>query len=135
MESCERASRMNCVDLWRTFGNEYKISTDPAYDSTGIRRDNLDPWYFTIPCKFGTIWAHGGDMLCVDIDYHDRTARKVGAIPGVRLKRDGDREKTYIFPAALFGEVAKLVKPHRRRQMTPEQRQEAAKRLAPYRFS
>lgn len=116
------------------FGNEYKISTDPAYDPTGIRHDNLDPWYFTIPCKFGTIWAHGGKMLCIDIDYHDRIARKVGAIPGVRLKCDGDREKTFIFPVSLFGEVADLVKPRRRKQMTPKQRREAVKRLAPHRF-
>ena len=125
---------MTCIDLWRTFGREYKIGTDPAYDTDGLRRANLDPWYFTVPCRFGTIWPHGGDMLCVDINYHARTAKKVGAIPGVRMKLDGDSEKTFIFPAAMFVEVAKLVKPYRRRQMTPEQREAAAKRLAPHRF-
>ena len=131
----KQAIGLTCVDLWRTFGSKYRIQTDPAYDPAGVRRENLDLWYFTIPCRFGTIWAHGGEMLCVDIDYHGRTARKVGAIPGVRLRFDGSREKTFIFPVALFGKVAKLVKPYRRRQLTPKQRAEAAKLLAPYRFA
>ena len=126
----QRSDRLTCVDLWRTFGNEYKIVTDPAYDPTGIRRVNVDPWYFTIPCKFGTIWENGGDTLAVDIDYHDQIANKVRAIPGVTVKCDGDREKTFLFPLSLFARVARLVQPRRRRRMTPEQRAEAAKRLA-----
>lgn len=125
---------LTCVNLWRMLGDEYKISTDPAYDKAGIRRVNLDPWYFTIPCKYGTIWPYGGDVLAIEIDYHNPTAQKVRAIPGVKVKHDGDKEKTFLFPLRLFADVARLCHPYRRPRLTPEQKAERAERLRQYHF-
>ena len=50
-------------------------------------------------------------------------------IPGVVLWRDGDGEKTFLFPVGRFTEVAAAVKPHRRRRLSAEQRAELARRL------
>ena len=125
---------MKCVDLWRRYGDRFVVSTDPAYQTTGIRHASLDPWYFQLPCKFGTIYPHGGSTLGVFVDYHSRIAARVGQLPGVRLWLDGDAEKTYLFPVSLFEEVARIVKPRKRRRQTPEQRASSAERLRQYQF-
>jgi len=123
-----------CIDLWRTFGRDYRVGTDPACDPASINIDKLDPWCFIMTGKAGTIWSYGGDLLAVDIDYHNSIAKKVRAVSGVSVLIDGDREKTFLFPLRLFQEVAVLVQPRRRRKLSPERRKAAAARLVPYHF-
>lgn len=118
-----------CIDLAARFGGRYRITWDEA---AGPRP--TDPWLMQIPCQAGTIYPHGGDKLALELDYHRHLAKRVAAIPGVRLHQDGDHEKTFVFPSDLFDAVAAIVQPKRRRQLTPEQKQSAVDRLAKYQF-
>ena len=61
---------------------------------------------------------HGGDLLAVEVDYQPGLARKLRAIPGVKLHQDGDHEKTFLFPVSLFKQLARIVKPRKRRILT-----------------
>jgi hypothetical protein len=67
--------------------------------------------------------AARGDLLALEVDYHEHLAKRVAQLPGVRLHQAGDRERTYLFPVHLFDQVAEIVKPRRRRKcvLSPEQ--------------
>ena len=122
------------IDLWRTFGDEFKITTDPSCDAKGVPRTSLDPWYFQIPCKYGTIWVWGSQELAIDIDYHDQIANKVRAVPGVWLAHDGDREKTFVFDVSLFRQIAAIVLPRKRRKWTSAQKEALVERGRRFRY-
>src|SRR5262245_36652859 len=124
-------STMKCINLAEQFGDVYRIGHDAAAESRN------DPWGMTLPCRFGTIYPFGGDKLAVDIDYHPAAARKVAAIPGVRVHQDGEwrGEMTFVFNVALFDAVAAIVKPKRLpgpRRLSEEQREANVARLARY---
>jgi hypothetical protein len=123
-----------CINLLALFGRDYRITFDPAYDPFHVPKDKLDPWMMQIPCERGIIYPFGGDRLAVEIDYRGPTARAVGALPGVVLHQDGDREKTFLFPLALFDKVAALVQPRKRRRLSPERRAALAEANAATRF-
>jgi hypothetical protein len=125
-----------CIDLRQRFGDRYRITWDPAYDSKGIHRDNLDPWYAQIPCRGGiTIYPVGGNDLAVECDYHRYLARRLAAIPGVVCTQDGDEEKTFRFPVDLFDQVAAIVEPKRRRVLTEDQKTRLAEASHATRFA
>lgn len=122
------------VNLSELFGKRYRIGWDAAYDPKHRPKDKLDLWAMEIPCRFGTIYAYCESTLAVMIDHHVITANKVAKIPGVEIIQDGEDEMTFRFPIALFDKVAELVKPHRKPQLTEEQRREAMERLREFQF-
>ncbi len=122
---------MKCPNLRELYGNRFRIGHDPIAVTPSQRKD---PWMMTIPCRGGAvIYPHGGDVLAVEIDYRPHLAKRLAAIPGVRLHQCGDGERTFLFPVDLFDQVAELVKPRRRRRLTQEQRAANAGRLAAWR--
>jgi hypothetical protein len=125
----------DCVNLRALFGTDYRITFDPCYDPFNVPRDKLDPSMMQLPCKGGiTIYLHGGDLLAVEVDYHGTLAKRLAALAGVRVHQDGGwgGEMTLLFAIALFDQVAAIVQPRRKRKLnlSPEQRQAAATRLA-----
>jgi hypothetical protein len=122
----------DCINLKAIYGQKYRIGHDPAA-FTWVEK--TDPWMMTIPCRFGTIYPQGGEMLAIEIDNHTITANKVAAIPGVAPHQNGDFERAYLFHMDLFGEVAKIVRPWRKRQLSEQQKHEATQRLQKYRFA
>jgi hypothetical protein len=118
-----------CLNLREQLGDVYRIGFDPVYDPFHVPKDKLDPWMMTIPCQRGTIFPHGGDVLAVEVSY--ALAKRLAAL-GLKVHQDGDREKTFLFTVERFEEVAAIVKPKRRRRLSPEQ---AAKLAAAGAFS
>ena len=113
----------SCINLRETFGKCWRISWDPAYDPRHVPKDNLDPWMMQIPCRGDiTIYPHGDSKLTVECDYHPQIAGQLTCIPGVELSQDGDHEKTFVFDVSMFDEVAAIVKPRRRRQLSKRHR-------------
>ena len=84
-----------------------------------------------LPCRGRgvTIYPHGGDRLAVEVDGRPGLVKQLTALPGVGLWQDGDGEKTFVFEVGLFDAVAGVVRPHRRRRLSAEQRAELAARL------
>jgi hypothetical protein len=117
-----------CVNLAARFGRDYKITHDPAARTRSQKRD---PWLMQLPCrgKGVCIYPHGGPHLAVEVDGRPGLVKQLLAIPDVKLRQDGDGEKTFLFPVGRFTEVAAVVKPHRRRRLSAEQRAELARRL------
>ena len=56
-------------------------------------------------------------------------------LPFTKVAQDGDDGANTLFPVEHFEEVAKIMRPKRRRRMTEEQRRVAADRLAKYAFT
>ncbi len=105
----------DCIHLRDLFGDTYRITWNHAREG---REES--PWLMQIPCALGTIYPHGADRLAVEIDYHPKAARAIAALPGVKLHQDGDQEKTFLFPVAMFDQVAAVVQPRRRRRLDPD---------------
>lgn len=126
---------MECVvNLMEQFGRQYQISFDPAYNPKNRPRGKLDPCYMQIPCQRGTIYPWSEDRLAVDVDYRPITAKKLASLDDdVVLVQKGDHEKTFTFPLSLFDDVATIVKPRRRRQVSHENREKSRERMIAYR--
>lgn len=120
---------MTCINLVDLFGDRYRITFDPAYNARHVPRAKLDPWMIQIPCQGRgvTIYPHGGNILAVEADRRPSIVAKLKMIDGLKLHQHGDVELTFLFHLDLFEQVAEVVKPRRRRHLTPLQRQALAK--------
>jgi hypothetical protein len=119
---------MTCIDLKERFGKRFRVIREPGH---GLTRD---PWLWQLQCRRGHIAPWGGTRLVACIDGHRLLAKRLASLPGVQLVADGDDGANVVFDVADFATVAKLLKPRRRRVLTPEQRQQASDRLAAFRF-
>jgi hypothetical protein len=75
------------------------------------------------------IYPFKGSRLAVEVDGRPGLVKKLAAIPGVALWQNGDGEATLLFDVDDFRQVAEVVRPHRRRRLSPEGRAELARRL------
>jgi hypothetical protein len=116
---------MSCINLLEAFGDRYRITFNEAYNSRKVPRAKLDPWMMQIACKGPgvTIYPHGGNLLAVQADRRPSIGARLKALDGVKLYQDGDREMTFLFDVSLFEQVAEVVKPRKRRELTDTQLQ------------
>ena len=121
-----------CPNLWRLYGDRFKVSFDECYTPGSTPWENRDRWAMTIRCRFGVIVPWGDALLGVMIDRHPFKAAEVMNIPGSKLVQSGDNELTITFPVERFEQVAAIVLPYKRRQYTAEEREIIGKRLAPH---
>jgi hypothetical protein len=125
-----------CIDLAEKFGETYRTTYEESYYAE--RGDGAwahDPWLCIIPCRHGHIGPWGGSRLCASTSRRGNVARALRSLPCCQVEQDGSDGVTVLFDVADFETVAELMQPHRKRRMTPEQRQAAVDRLAAYRFT
>jgi len=125
-----------CVNLRERFGDRFQIARDETYaaeNGAGGRVD--DPWLFTLPCAFGVICPWGPGRLAFSSNSRGAIANRVAALPFVRVEQDADDGITVSFDVGRFHDIARIVKPRRKRRLTKAQRQSACARLAKYAFS
>ncbi len=120
---------MDCINLFETFGDKYRITWDSAYDPNHVPVGKRDPWMMQIPCagRGVVIFPHGRTVLAIEVDRHPGIAAQLSAITGVRLHQCGDAERTFVFDVSLFDQVARIVRPRKRRTLTELQLQVLAK--------
>ena len=127
---------MDCVNLKERFGRKYRVTYEESYYAQyGPYARADDPWLQIIPCQRGHIFPWGSSTLAASTNKRGPTAKKLGNLDFATVHQDGSDGMTVLFPVERFPEVAKLMKPRRRRQMTEEQRLAAAERLAKFAFS
>jgi len=127
---------MDCVNLRERFGGRYRVEYEESYFAQyGPRARVDDPWLQIIPCQRGHIYPWGPSTLAASTNNWGPTARKLAALDFTTVWQDGDDGMTILFPLERFPEVAALMRPKRRRQMTEEQRRAAVERLAKYAFT
>ena len=117
---------MECINLQERFGKRYRITFDPAYNPKHVPRDKLDPWTMQGPCERGVVYPHGGDVLVAEVEGRRVTANRLRQLDCTTTYQEGDSFLAVTFHAADFDEVAAIVKPRRRRQVSDAERQRLA---------
>lgn len=132
-------TRPTCLNLRSLFGREYKIRHEESYRAERPEfRKEEEPWLQIIPCRHGHIYPHGGNLLGWSAARAGSINEQVKRLPFVTVSQDGSDGANVLFEVRHFNQVAAIVQPRRRppkRTMTPEQRQAAIERLAPYQFA
>ena len=114
---------MECVNLKKAFGDRFKIAWDESYFAEHGRSARADdPWLQIIPCQHGHIYPYGGDRLVASTDKRGSVARKLSGFACTTVWRDADDGVDVLFHVGDFKTVAELMKPRRRRRLSPEQR-------------
>jgi hypothetical protein len=79
-----------------------------------------------LPCERGIVYPHGGDLLAVEVEGRRVTANRLRHLDCTTTYQEGDGFGAVTFHAADFDEVATIVKPRRRRQVSEAERQRLA---------
>ena len=122
---------MDCVNLKQRFGDRFKVAYEESYYAERSRQTMEDPWLMVMACRNGHICPWGGSELAACTD-SIRIANRLKRLPFATVAQDGDDGANVLFDVEHFAEVAKIMKPRRRRRMTEGQKQQAAKRLREY---
>jgi hypothetical protein len=123
----ERHDMITCVNLREPFGDRFRVLLEEPAASYA------DPWCHTMPCRFGQIYPHGGDLLDFASNGRGSVAKRVAALPFTTVTQDGADGVNITFAFEHFDEVAAIVKPRRRRRLSDTQRAAACERLRKYR--
>jgi hypothetical protein len=120
-----------CINLKERFGRRFKVEYEASYlADRGDGARAADPWLMIVPCRYGHIYPHGGNLLAASVDGYPKVAGVLRRLACCRVYQDGDfGELTVLFDVADFGRVAKVMRPRRRRQVTAEQRETLIARL------
>ena len=121
--------RGTCVNLRERFGKRYRISFDSAYSPRHVPRHALDPWAMEIPTRCGSIYPIGGALLVAEVEGHAKMRNRLAALACVTTYQDGDRFGAFKFDVSDFDQVAKIIRPHRRRIVTERERDAARERM------
>jgi hypothetical protein len=110
-----------CVDLQALYGTRLKLrrEADGVTWSTTPEPERI--WLLEIPCKHGVVYPTGGDGLAAVVTGR-RIGHQIAALPGIRSSR-GDIERVVTFGIDDAEPVLALLKPHRRRQISPGERE------------
>ena len=120
-----------CINLQERFGKRYRVGYEESYQAQyGKRSRRCDPWLMVIHCRYGHIYPFGGDLLAASVDGHAQIANRLRRLSCCRDYQDGDGgELTALFNVADLPEVAKILRPRRRRQLSDQQKKELTERL------
>ncbi len=121
-----------CVNLRERFGERYKVVYEESYRADrGERAFAPDPWLMTIPCRYGHILPWTADLLAVSVDGHPIMAGIIRRLSCCQVVQDGDfGELTVTFALDDFPKIAKIMRPHRRPQLSDEERDRRRRVLA-----
>jgi len=114
---------MECINLQNRFGDRYKIKFDPSYSPRNRPKHILTPWMMTLPCRFGIIYPFDKAQLCVEVVHHPVIAKRIMASGVAELYQDGDHEKSFLFLVSDFDQIAAIVFPCKRRQVSEKHRE------------
>ncbi len=108
-----------CVDLrlWAK-ANRYRFRLEESYRAESfphVRGDGR--WYVEILCKSGIIYPYGGTQLLTHAK--SRTASAIAKLPGVHLYQTDGTARVLKFPVERLDEVAAILKPRKRRTLSP----------------
>ncbi len=117
--------KANCVNLKKQFGRRYKVVYEESYFAEHGQNARVeDSVYMLIPCRFGHLFPHGGDVLAGSVDGHPKVANRMRRLKCCRVHQDGDDgELTVLFDVADFDRVAKIMRPRRRKQISEAERE------------
>ena len=125
----------DCINLKQRFGEQFRVEYEESYRvERGENGRAEDPWLMILLCEHGHICPWGGTQLAACTNHAGRVATKLKALPFTTVAQDGDDGANVLFDVEHFDQVAAIMKPRRRRRLSPEARQAAGERLRKYQF-
>jgi hypothetical protein len=125
-------SEPTCINLEERFGRRYRVS----FEADGATRyqwpETERPWLMEIRGRHGMVYPKGGEILQA-MTTHTRIAGKLRALPCVVSVR-GDAETVVTFHVDDAPAVFQLLKPYRRRHVSPAERERLAALGSRFRF-
>jgi hypothetical protein len=115
------------LDLKAQYGRLYRVALDESADVDTARADR--PWFYRIACRRGHVYLHGPETLGAYTD-RKRIAKRLVALPGVRVHQRGDTEATVVFAPEALGPVLELLQVRRRPVLSEARRAELAARMS-----
>ena len=128
---------MNCFDLasWAD-EHRYRWRLEESYTAEKAPEVRGEVgWYVEVPCRRGLIYLAGTDEMLAFTDKPGALRELVTLSPEVRVHQRGDREAVVRFPVTLLEAVASVLRPRRRRRLSPEARDRLVRAGAQTRFS
>jgi hypothetical protein len=122
------------IDLRQHYAHRYRVTCEGSCERAH-HGSACDPWNAIVLCQHGHIYPHGELLLGAATNNRGQKANSLAALPCVRVVQDGDDGINVVFDASDFAKVAAIMKPRRKRQLTPEQKAERVARLQKYQFS
>ena len=124
---------MDCVNLKREFGEEYHVQYEESYHSEYGSNARVEvPWLMIIPCRNGQICPWGGRNLVACTNRLGPVANKLIALPFTKVVQEGGDGANMSFDLEHFDEIARIMKPRRRRRLSPDERVRRVQRLHEY---
>jgi len=107
------------IDLKKQYGTKYKIQLDESADILNQEKSER-LWYYRIPCKYGHIGVWGKKTLSYYCDRPRFITKLINLVEinGWKIVQRGESEIQFTFAMTHFYEVADIVKPKKKRQMT-----------------
>ncbi len=107
------------IDLKKQYGTKYKIQLDESADILNQEKSER-LWYYRIPCKYGHIGVWGKKTLSYYCDRPRFITKLIGLVEinGWEIVQRGESEIQFTFRTSQFYEVADVVKPKKKRQLT-----------------
>jgi hypothetical protein len=113
----------DCIDLQDRFGNRYRVTHDPASTPRGATDD---PWYQRIPTRCGEIFPYDDLYLVVEVEGHRKLKAQLSRLNCCEIHQTGDDFGSFKFHVSDLDRIAAIVKPHRRQQLSEEERKRRA---------
>jgi len=124
----------DCINLKEMFGEQFKVEYEESYYAERSRETVEDPWLMVLLCENGHICPWGGSNLAACTNGSGSVAKRLKALPFTTVAQDGADGANVVFDVAHFDRVAEIMKPRRRRRLSPEARQRFAEAGAKTRF-
>jgi len=126
----------DCIDLKATFGGRFKWRYGPSYyaehgDGAWVE----DPWLIVLLCQNGVILPWGENNLAAASRTKGSIAKRLKDLPFTKVVQNGDDGITVTFDVAHFEQVAEIMRPRKRRRLSPEQKAKSIERLAKHAFT
>ena len=112
---------MTCINLRDLCGDRFRVEYEASYQADrgdGARAE--DPWLMIVLCENGHLFVCGGDRLGASTDQRGPVATKLVRLDCTTLAQDGDDGVNVVFDVKHFYEVAEIMKPRKRRRLSPE---------------
>jgi len=105
-----------CLDLLDLYGDRFKLRLEADASTSTPEAEFV--WLLELPCRYGIVYPHGGDILAATITGR-RIGKQVARLPCILSSR-GDIERVVLFHVDAAEAVLALLKPRRRRLISPE---------------
>ncbi|MCK9570867.1 hypothetical protein M0R72_18095 [Candidatus Pacearchaeota archaeon] len=126
-------AKPTCIDLTELCGKKYKIEYEESYYAQyGPNAHVNDPWYKIVPCQKGHFFPWGGNRIAFATKGNGPICRILRDLPGVEVMQDGSDGINVAFDVSMFDQIAQLVIPRKKRQVSDEERQRLADMSAKY---